>query len=145
MSKFKSIDLFAGIGGIRMGFDNAFGEDIETVFVSEWDENAQKTYSANFDDKFSIAGDITKIDPDDLPDFDMFMGGFPCQPFSISGKQRGFEDSRGTLFFDVARIVKCKKPKIVFMENVYKIVTIFTMFRSDIAYSKYFVYLLYYF
>ena len=71
MQKFRSIDLFAGIGGIRLGFDQAFGEEIETVFVSEWDEFAQKTYKANFHDDFEIAGDITKIDENDIPDFDI--------------------------------------------------------------------------
>ena len=81
----KSIDLFAGIGGIRLGFDNAFGKDIETVFVSEWDEFAQKTYKSNFDDPFDIAGDITKIDEKDIPAFDICLAGFPCQAFSIAG------------------------------------------------------------
>ena len=105
----KSIDLFAGIGGIRMGFDQAFGEEIETVFVSEWDAHAQKTYKANFDDEVEIAGDITKIDEADIPAFDICLAGFPCQAFSLAGKRKGFEDdykgmSRGTLFFDVARI-----------------------------------------
>ena len=118
MAKYKSIDLFAGIGGIRLGFDRAFGDEISTVFVSEWDEYAQKTYKANFYDNFEIAGDITKINEHLIPDHDILCGGFPCQPFSISGKQLGFEDSRGTLFFDIIRIVHTKKPKIVFLENV---------------------------
>ena len=73
MSQFKSIDLFAGIGGIRMGFDNACGEIIKTVFVSEWDENAQKTYRANFSDDFEIAGDITKINESEIPAFDTLL------------------------------------------------------------------------
>ena len=72
---YKSIDLFAGIGGIRKGFDNAFGKNIETVFISEWDEFAQKTYKANFDDPFEIAGDITKIDEKDIPKFDICLAG----------------------------------------------------------------------
>ncbi len=123
MQKFRSIDLFAGIGGIRLGFDQAFGEEIETVFVSEWDEFAQKTYKANFHDGFEIAGDITKIDENDIPDFDICLAGFPCQAFSLAGQRKGFADdykgmSRGTLFFDVARICENKRPKVIFCENV---------------------------
>ena len=76
---YKSIDLFAGIGGIRKGFDRAFGENINTVFVSEWDEYAQKTYKLNYHDRFDIAGDITKIDEKEIPDFDICLAGFPCQ------------------------------------------------------------------
>ena len=119
----KSIDLFAGIGGIRLGFDRAFGDSIKTVFVSEWDEYAQKTYTANFHDDFKIAGDITKIAVDDIPDFDICLAGFPCQAFSLAGQRKGFKDdykgmARGTLFFDVARICERKKPKVIFCENV---------------------------
>ena len=120
---FKSIDLFAGIGGIRLGFEQAFKNEIETVFVSEWDENAQKTYQTNFKDNFSISGDITKISENDVPEFDICLAGFPCQAFSLAGKRKGFADdykgmSRGTLFFDVARICAVKKPKVIFCENV---------------------------
>ena len=123
MTKFKSIDLFAGIGGIRMGFDRAFGEDIETVFVSEWDKHAQLTYKANYDDKFEIAGDITQIDEKDIPAFDICLAGFPCQAFSLAGQRMGFDDNykglcRGTLFMDVARICEYHKPKVIFCENV---------------------------
>lgn len=123
MGKLKSIDLFAGIGGIRLGFDNAFGEEIETVFVSEWDEYAQKTYRANFKDNFEIAGDITAIDEKDIPEFDICLAGFPCQAFSMAGKHQGFNDDykgkcRGTLFLDVARICEYHKPKVIFCENV---------------------------
>ena len=123
MEKLKSIDLFAGIGGIRMGFDRAFGDDIETVFVSEWDEPAQKTYRANFHDDFEITGDITQVDEKDIPSFDICLAGFPCQAFSIAGKHMGFEDDykgrcRGTLFMDVARICDYHKPKVIFCENV---------------------------
>ena len=119
----KSIDLFAGIGGIRLGFDQAFGDEIQTVFVSEWDASCQKTYKANFADDFEIAGDITKIDEKDIPAFDICLAGFPCQAFSIAGKRKGFRDdfkgmSRGTLFFDVARICSEHKPKVIFCENV---------------------------
>lgn len=123
MPKYKSIDLFAGIGGIRLGFDRAFGSDIETVFVSEWDENAKKTYTANFKDDFEIAGDITTFDEKDIPTFDICLAGFPCQAFSMAGKRQGFEDNykglcRGTLFLDVARICEHHKPKVIFCENV---------------------------
>lgn len=123
MKKFKAIDLFAGIGGIRLGFDNAFGKSIETVFVSEWDEKAQETYRANFKDDFDIAGDITKIKEQDIPEFDICLAGFPCQAFSLAGKHQGFDDNyygncRGTLFLDVARICDYHKPKVIFCENV---------------------------
>ncbi|MDR3293996.1 MAG: DNA cytosine methyltransferase [Clostridiales bacterium] len=122
MNKLKSIDLFAGIGGIRLGFDRAFGESIETVFVSEWDAYAQKTYKANFGEG-EIFGDITKISEDDVPDFDICLAGFPCQAFSLAGRRKGFNDdfkglSRGTLFFDVTRICQKHKPKVIFCENV---------------------------
>ena len=124
---YKSIDLFAGIGGIRMGFDNAFGKEIETVFVSEWDEFAQKTYKDNFEDPFEIAGDITVIDEKDIPAFDICLAGFPCQAFSIAGTggygRGGFSDdfksqNRGVLFMDVVRICEYHKPKVIFCENV---------------------------
>ncbi len=120
---YKSIDLFAGIGGIRMGFDNAFGKDIKTVFVSEWDRFAQKTYSDNFNDDFEIAGDITEIKEKDIPKFDICLAGFPCQAFSIAGAHKGFDDdfkgiNRGNLFLEVERICKYHKPKVIFCENV---------------------------
>lgn len=127
MEKIKSIDLFAGIGGIRMGFDRAFGKNIETVFVSEWDEFAQKTYKANFKDGFEIAGDITKIQEAEIPSFDICLAGFPCQAFSIAGTggagRNGFDDefkgqNRGNLFLDVVRICEYHKPKVIFCENV---------------------------
>lgn len=120
---YKSIDLFAGIGGIRRGFDNAFGDEIETVFISEWDEPAQKTYKLNYGDEIDIAGDITKIDEKDIPEFDICLAGFPCQAFSMAGKHMGFDDDykgmcRGTLFQDVVRICEYHKPKVIFCENV---------------------------
>lgn len=120
---YKSIDLFAGIGGIRLGFDKAFGHDIETVFISEWDKYAQQTYSANFISDIKIAGDITLVSEQDIPQFDICLAGVPCQPFSMAGSKMGFEDDykgvcRGTLFFDVARICEYHKPKVIFCENV---------------------------
>lgn len=107
------IDLFAGLGGFRLALESL---GAKCVYSNEWDKPAQEVYKANFGE--TPEGDITKVDEKTIPDHDILCAGFPCQAFSISGKRRGFEDSRGTLFFDVARIVKEKKPKIVFMENV---------------------------
>lgn len=107
------IDLFAGLGGFRIALESL---GAECVYSNEWDKHVQKVYEDNFGDM--PEGDITKVDENSIPSHDILCAGFPCQAFSISGKQRGFEDSRGTLFFDVSRIVKAKKPKIVFMENV---------------------------
>ena len=123
MGNFTSIDLFAGIGGIRLGFEQAFGENIKTIFASEWDIHAEKTYKSNFFNSFEIAGDITKIDEKTIPKFDICLAGFPCQAFSLAGQRKGFEDdykgmARGTLFFDVARICAYHKPKVIFCENV---------------------------
>jgi len=115
---FKFIDLFAGIGGIRLGFESQGGT---CVFSSEWDLKAQKTYEANFGDKPS--GDLTKIRVQDIPEHDILLGGFPCQAFSIIGKMKGFEDTRGTLFFNVAEILKEKKPKAFMLENVKQLTT----------------------
>ncbi len=113
LSGFKFIDLFAGLGGFRIALESL---GAKCVYSNEWDEPVREVYANNFGD--IPEGDITQVDENSIPEHDILCAGFPCQPFSISGKQRGFEDSRGTLFFDVARIVKAKKPKIVFMENV---------------------------
>ncbi len=113
MSDFKIIDLFAGIGGIRLGFE-AYGG--ESVFSSEWDKHAQVTYQTNFNE--IPYGDITTIQPEEIPRFDVLLGGFPCQPFSQAGLKKGFADTRGTLFFDVARIINHHRPRVVFLENV---------------------------
>lgn len=120
--KLKCIDLFAGVGGIRLGFEQAasdFGYKTECVFTSEIDDWACKTYRKNFhNDKHDPQNDITKVDEKLIPDFDILLAGFPCQAFSIAGKRGGFEDTRGTLFFDVARIIKEKQPKAFLLENV---------------------------
>lgn len=113
LKDYKFIDLFAGLGGFRLALESL---GAQCVYSSEWDEPVRKVYTDNFGDVPD--GDITQVDENEVPNHDILCAGFPCQAFSISGKQRGFEDSRGTLFFDVARIIKAKKPKIVFMENV---------------------------
>lgn len=112
-NRFTFIDLFAGIGGFRIALESLGGE---CVFSSEIDENARAVYQLNF--KELPHGDITKIHEKNIPVHDVLCAGFPCQAFSVSGKRLGFKDARGTLFFDIARIVKKKKPKIVFLENV---------------------------
>ncbi len=115
---YKTIDLFAGIGGIRLGFE-AYG--CQTVFASEWDKDAQKMYEANFGEK--PQGDINLIDPEDIPDHHILLAGFPCQPFSIAGKGLGFADTRGTLFFNIEAILKAKKPTAFLLENVRRLTT----------------------
>jgi DNA (cytosine-5)-methyltransferase 1 len=111
--KFTFIDLFAGIGGFRLALEKLNGK---CVFSSEIDEECSKTYAVNFGEYPS--GDITKIKPSAIPRHDILCAGFPCQPFSISGRMKGFNDTRGTLFFNILEIVKEKKPKVVFLENV---------------------------
>ncbi len=113
MTKLRTIDLFAGIGGIRLGFE-PFG--CENVFTSEWDKDAQKMYEANFNEK--PFGDITQIEPQDIPDHDILLAGFPCQPFSIIGSMQGFADTRGTLFFNIEEILRVKQPFSFLLENV---------------------------
>jgi DNA (cytosine-5)-methyltransferase 1 len=149
MSSFTFIDLFAGIGGIRRGFESAGGS---CVFTSEWDKFSQVTYAANYPDERAIAGDITKISTDDIPDHDVLLAGFPCQPFSIAGvskknalgRPHGFEDkTQGTLFFDVARVIKEKQPAAFLLENVKNLVrhdkgrtfqTIMDVLQHDLGY-----------
>lgn len=113
LNKFTFIDLFAGIGGIRIPFDELGGE---CVFSSEWDKFAQQTYEANFNEV--PQGDITEIHTDNIPDHDILLAGFPCQAFSIMGNQLGFADTRGTLFFEIERILEAKRPKAFLLENV---------------------------
>lgn len=113
----KFIDLFAGIGGFRIALEK---HGAKCVFTSEWDKGAQKTYYENFGE--IPQGDITKINEKDIPKHDIICAGFPCQAFSISGKQQGFKDARGTLFFDIARIAKYHQPRALFLENVKNLV-----------------------
>lgn len=155
------IDLFAGIGGFHLAFHNL---GAKCVFASEWDDPARKTYEANFAKispelfelevdgrrslvKSNFAGDITKVDAKDIPDFDILTGGFPCQPFSQAGLKKGFNEIRGTLFFDIARIIKEKQPEAFFIENVRGLLnhndgatfkTIQKTITEDLGYSFYY-------
>ena len=115
---FRFIDLFAGIGGIRIPFQELGGD---CVFSSEWDQFAQKTYRVNFGE--TPSGDITQIESSSIPDFDILLGGFPCQPFSSAGLKKGFADTRGTLFFEIERIIRDKRPKAFLLENVKQLQT----------------------
>ena len=138
--KFTFIDLFAGIGGFRMAMQHLGGK---CLFTSEWDKSAQTTYKANYGER--PFGDITKPETKNyIPkNFDVLCAGFPCQAFSIAGKRNGFEDTRGTLFFDVAEIIKKHKPKAIFLENVKGLInhdkgntlkTILDVLRNDLKY-----------
>lgn len=135
------IDLFAGIGGFRLGLQS---QGDTCVFSSEWDTDSQFTYEINFG--VTPHGDITKIDETDIPDHDVLCGGFPCQAFSVSGKQLGFEDSRGTLFYDILRIARLKKPKVIFLENVKNLlqhdsgrtISVIEQSLRDLGYSVFF-------
>ena len=117
--RYRMIDLFAGIGGTRLGFVQTGA--VNVVFSDEFNSFSQKTYRANFGER--PYGDITKINENDIPDHDILVGGFPCQAFSKAGLKRGFADTRGTLFFDIARIIKEKRPKACLMENVKDLLT----------------------
>jgi len=126
---FTFIDLFAGIGGIRLGFERAGGT---CVFTSEWNEWSKKTYQHNFGDNHPFAGDITKVAPQDIPDHDVLLAGFPCQPFSIAGvskknalgRPHGFEcTTQGTLFFEIENILRAKRPRAFLLENVKNLVS----------------------
>ena len=116
---YTMIDLFAGIGGTRLGFYQT--GRVKCLFGSEIEKNAVKTYHANFGD--TPVGDITKVKASDIPDHDILVGGFPCQAFSLAGLKRGFEDTRGTLFFEIARILKEKRPKAFLLENVKNLIS----------------------
>lgn len=148
METLKYIDLFAGIGGIRLGFTKAAEKlniKTECVYTSEIDVHACKTYTKNYSaDNHNPLNDITTIDESSLEEFDVLLAGFPCQAFSIAGKRGGFEDTRGTLFFDVARLIKEKNPKAILLENVKGLVnhrsgktlaTIVNVLENDLGYS----------
>ncbi len=115
---YQTIDLFAGIGGMRLGFESC---GCNNVFSSEWDQDAQKVYEINFKEK--PFGDINLISPENIPDHDILLAGFPCQPFSIAGKGLGFADTRGTLFFNIERILEIKKPAAFLLENVKQLIS----------------------
>ena len=145
------IDLFSGIGGFHLAF-HKYGA--ECIFASEWNDHARKTYEENFKkispnifEKNNYAGDITKVKPKDIPNFDIICGGFPCQPFSQAGFKKGFQDERGNLFFQVAEIIRTKKPKAFFLENVRHLfnhddgktfATIKKIIEEDLGYSFYY-------
>jgi len=113
----KCVDLFAGVGGIRLGFENA---GFNTVFSNDFEPACKETFDLNFNHSPLLIEDINKVKNEDIPDFDILLAGFPCQPFSIAGHREGFRDKkgRGNLFFRIAEIVELKKPKVIFLENV---------------------------
>lgn len=111
----KVCSLFSGIGGIDLGFKQA---GFSIIWANEFDHDAATTYRVNFGDKHLVEKDIRQVNPHDIPDFDVLVAGFPCQPFSIVGRQKGFDDARGNLFFEIGRIIDIKRPSIVFLENV---------------------------
>ncbi len=122
--KIRFIDLFCGIGGFRLGAEQALQSrqiDHECVFSSDIDKDAQRAYKANFGE--IPVGDIKPVGANDIPDHELLLAGFPCQPFSIMGASKGFEDTRGTLFFDIARILKAKRPEAFVLENVKQLAT----------------------
>lgn len=150
-TKLTFIDLFAGIGGFHLAFHE---HGAKCVFASEWNEYSRKTYKANFKkispvifENGNFPGDITKVEPKNIPDFDIICGGFPCQPFSQAGFKKGFQDERGNLFFHIAKIIKTKKPRAFFLENVRHLfkhdggktfATIKEVIENDLGYSFYY-------
>lgn len=139
----KICSLFSGIGGIDLGFKQA---GYEIVWANEFDKYASKTYRNNFGGEYLVEGDIKKIDPNTMPDFDVLVAGFPCQSFSIGGKQKGFEDPRGNLFFEIERVVKAKQPQVIFLENVANLLehddgkTFLTVYNTLVPYGYTFKY-----
>ena len=139
----KVCSLFSGIGGIDLAFQQA---GFEIVWANEFDRDAAKTYRHNFGGEHLIERDIKSVRTEDIPDFDVLVAGFPCQPFSIAGKQKGFDDPRGNLFFEIARIVKDKRPPIIFLENVANLLqhddgkTFLTIYNALVPYGYTFKY-----
>jgi DNA (cytosine-5)-methyltransferase 1 len=147
-SNYKIIDLFAGVGGIRLGFERAAQSsdvELDCVFTSEYDKFACSTYSKNYSDDHNPFNDITEQNEKEIPQFDILLAGFPCQAFSIAGRRGGFEDTRGTLFFDVAKIIKHHRPKAFLLENVKGLInhrsgktleTILNVLKEDLGYTS---------
>lgn len=139
----KVCSLFSGIGGIDLGFMQA---GFEIVWANEFDKDAARTYRHNFGSEHLIEKDIRKVNVDTIPDFDVLVAGFPCQPFSVLGKQRGFDDSRGMLFYEIERVVKEKRPQVIFLENVANLIehddgkTFLTVYNTLVPYGYSFRY-----
>jgi DNA (cytosine-5)-methyltransferase 1 len=138
----KIADFFCGIGGLRLGFELA-SDKYQCVFSNDIDKYCQKVYCINFSDSTFSNINISNLKIDIIPDFDVFVGGFPCQPFSIAGKQKGFQDSRGNVFYDIIRILKEKKPKVFLLENVKNLKThdngkTFKIMKKELIKSGYF-------
>lgn len=136
------ISFFAGVGGIDIGFAEA--GDFETIYANEFDKNAQHTFETNFGDEFLDRRDIRSVNAEEVPNADVLLAGFPCQPFSIAGYRRGLDDERGDLFFETLRIIKEKQPKVVFLENVKNLVThdhgnTFKVIREFLVHAGYFI------
>ena len=135
--------LFSGIGGIDIAFQQA---GFEIVWANEFDRDAAKTYRHNFGGDYLVERDIKGVRTEDIPNFDVLVAGFPCQPFSIAGKQKGFEDPRGNLFFEIARIVEVKRPSVIFLENVANLLehddgkTFLTIYNSLVPFGYTFKY-----
>ena len=139
----KVCSLFSGIGGIDLAFQQA---GFEIVWANEFDRDAARTYRHNFGGDHLVERDIKSVRTEDIPDFDVLVAGFPCQPFSIAGRQKGFEDPRGNLFFEIARIVKDKRPPVIFLENVANLLehddgkTFLTIYNALVPYGYTFKY-----
>ena len=139
----KVCSLFSGIGGIDLGFMQA---GFNIVWANEYDKDAAKTYRHNFGNRHLVEKDIRKVDVAAIPDFDVLVAGFPCQPFSILGKQRGFEDARGMLFYEIEKVVKAKRPQVIFLENVANLIehndgkTFLTVYNTLVPYGYSFRY-----
>lgn len=121
MMRYTIDSFFSGVGGLELGFE--LTDRFTTIYANEFDKNAQKTYKLNHQGVFLDERDIRLVSPEDIPDCDVMMGGFPCQAFSVAGKRQGFNDQRGTLFFEMLRMIRAKKPRVVFFENVKNLLT----------------------